>query len=409
MSLASERPPTGYALEGDADTLVIKAIAVQAILLFVQDCQDLISSDVRTSIAQQANSPLELVRKHGISRAKALKAWLKARCCLAWGVTSGGRGVNYANLMLILSDQPEAPLKQLQHAEESWTPQVLARHFVQIGLSPDPTASAPISKSGSFLTALPIALELMKRKIPDKERAQSIMIKMFAALLKLMQIQFVPWKKPSQSMGSHTRAVRADHWMIIRHVAQATIQIPTSITLETQMEVLAEQAADNNIYAPWSMPSRLHEMGNLWKKLVLPHDWNRIHASLDPLRTKPDSKHVIDTYEYVEQNFDGNRWIHHLSLILGIMFSRVTPTISLHKKDIVISGTTPQAITESVRRLPWIIGTAKCRKGFTAPKPFVTMVTTALIGYLDPISPFAIYLHKSGFIQGPAWTGKHGE
>ena len=58
------------------------------------------------------------------------------------------------------------------------------------------------------------------------------------------------------------------------------------------------------------------------------------HASLRSIRAKKDADVIIDTYQYVQDNFAGHaNWIHGLALIWGLLFSRVAPFICHSKED----------------------------------------------------------------------------
>jgi hypothetical protein len=97
--------------------------------------------------------------------------------------------------------------------------------------------------------------------------------------------------------------------------------------VEEITQELAEKARDEDAGAEWDIPGQLYEMKELWMKRVLLTDWDIKHALLEMQRQQPEAEYVWRMYEFVEREYDGTYWKHHLALICGILVSRVAPMI----------------------------------------------------------------------------------
>jgi hypothetical protein len=405
MLLATKQAPLKWTEDPNAQTYAGKAIAFHLLVIFIQDCKDLITNHVQNSIKHGLQNDDPVIHSHALRRQKALKSWEKTLFALAWSSGNLQKGATYGELMMILSDDSNAPVRHLNHSKDSWTYEMLAKHFFTIGSSATPTASAPIAIHGSFLNALPVAIKYIRSHCSSPERAEAWIIRLLTGMMKTMHIHFVPWKRDTRG----ARAVQTTSWMIIKQVTgEAATKNPLPQTVEEQNQEMAEEAADKDGSAPWDIPENLHNMGELWNKQVLPSDWNLAHAYLAALRQRAEASYVCETYDYVSQHYDGSYWLHHMGLVWAILFSRVAPFV-FHPKDCIIPRSdNAKTVTDAIRKLPWVMGTSKYHRGTTAPKPYVTMVSTAIIGFLDERTGFAKYLSSHSNHQGSLWTDKHG-
>lgn len=409
MMVATKRAPLEWIKDADQHTRAAKTIAFQLFIIFIQDCKDLVTSHVQTSIKNGLKDPKQMTSDHAKRRQQTLKSWEKTVFALAWNTDNLPNGATYGQLMTILSDNPAVPLKQLDTSEQSWTYEVLARHIFTIGTATTPIVSAPILSNGAFLNALPVAIKYIRdQRTSGAEKLDEWIIRLFAVMMKNMHIHFVPWKKNTKG----AKAVQATHWMMIKRAStergNALGSGSGSGPQEDDSQV-ARNIADKNSSAPWCIPQHLHMMGSLWNKVVLPTDWDLKHACLGNLRQKSEAKYVCDTYDYTHQAYDGTNWVHHMALVWGILFSRVAPFVFFPKNSAIPRIENATAVTEGIRRLPWVAGTSKYHKGTTAPKPYVTMMTTAIIGFLDDNSPFSKHMNDNCYQQGAPWTNKHGK
>jgi hypothetical protein len=149
-------------------------------------------------------------------------------------------------------------------------------------------------------------------------------------------------------------------------------------------------------------------MKHIWHKATLPMCWDIKHASL-PLRRKEDNGYMIDTYHYVSKNYDGQKPLHHLALIIAIFFSQVAPDIFFDKMATAqIQSRDGPGVTSEIRELEWLPTKSSSHRGTVTQLPFIVMVSTALIGFWDSDSPFSKHLRSNVNKMGDAWTEKHG-
>ena len=388
---------------------IAKAIAFYSIKLLVQDVKDLVSKHVRSSIKQGLNDEDPQVNTHALTRQRMLLAWEKSDFPLTWPSNQGQRE-GYSHLLVILnSDSTRQTLPSLQASSDELTYSQLASSFVSFAGKPKP--APPIIKGGYFASALPMACDLMKRYIPndmDMEQSQIISL-VFAFMLKRLQIHFLPWTRP----GVNTRLVQPDWWMVIN----CSNSSGTSVTLNHHGNLTAEEASTSAALAvaqrapsaPWSVPAKLCQIGSLWKKTCLPNDWSLEHASLDHARSHEDRVYVSQTYDYVQSIYDGTNWKHHMALVFAILFSRVVPCISHEKpKSCPKASNNTKDITQAIKDLPWIKAKSQNKRGVTAPRPYITMMSTMIIALMDDDSPLSKRARNHQNALGDPWTGKHG-
>lgn len=152
-------------------------------------------------------------------------------------------------------------------------------------------------------------------------------------------------------------------------------------------------------------------METLWSKKNLPVDWNVEYASLETIPQDDEGQYVHETYKYVASSYDGNKWHHHLALIMAIFITTILPEVFYPDQDKaeLYKNIGTAAVTQMMRNLPWAKTKTISHKGVTAPRPYITMLTTAIIAVFEEQSPLRQYakVHKNAF--GQPWTGKHGE
>lgn len=406
MKLAASRPSLEWTMATNPKDTACRSILFHALAIFIQDCKTLVENHVRPLIARAIASEHPDEQELGLRRRKALKEWLNTFLALAWASGKQSKAQTYCCLMTILHSDPAAQPSHLNKSKDSWTYEVMAKHFWKIATNEGGTAEAPITSNGSFMTALPLAIRYIRTLRGISAETDTFLILEFAAMMRRMHIDFVPWKKSTRG----ARAAQPTEWMILHKgggSASRSIQLPQS-TDEIAQEV-AEKARDEEPGVEWDIPGQLYDMNNLWKKQVLPTDWDIKHASLETQRQKAEAEYVWRTYEFVQKHYDGTFWMHHLALICGILFSRVAPLIFFPRNAPLPQTTSVQQLTKAIRDVPWTKNTAGSHKGMTAPKPFVTMVTTALIGFWDTRTEFYKHLQNSKGAQGESWTSKHGK
>jgi hypothetical protein len=394
--------------EKDDDVTMANAIAYHCLTMFLQDCKDIVTSSVRTSINTQLRSLDQSEVRRGKARKNALKQWCKSDKPLSWGSDAQSTSDTYRQLLIILNNNVEGQPPLLKTSPESYTYMNLAQRLINI--SQKNKAVAPVSPQGSFFPSLGLAIKRIHKCISSSDdKSHEVVINVFGKMLKKMDIHFVPWHKAE---GNNTRAyaVQGDWWLMLKPGSSALINRRIAKDPGDLHADVANQAHRVDKHAPWNLANTLQEMGPLWKKVVLPSDWDLKHASL--VETQPGHKnhYVKETYEYVRNIYDGELWWHHLALIWGILFSKIIPYLFMSERsmptDLAISG--PQLIA-AVRKLPWLRTRSENHKGLTNPQPFVTMLPTAIIALLNSASPLRQRMGLNNGAFGEGWTTKHGK
>lgn len=406
MALAGSRPTLEWTTAEDPKDAACCSILFHALAIFIQDCKTLVESHVRPSISSDISSEKGDEKELGLRRRKALKEWMNTFLALAWSTGKQSKAETYLCLITILHRDPGTIPSQLQKSKDSWTYEIMAKHLFKIGTNEGNTVEAPVTSSGSFVTALRLAIGYIRKLRGTSPDADAYIVIELGAMMRRMHIDFVPWKKNTQG----ARAAQATEWMILHRgggSSSRAIQLPQST--EDIAQEMAEQAKDEEPGVEWEIPGQLYDMKGLWNKEVLPTDWDIKHASLETQRQKSEAEYVWRTYEFVQSQYDAALWKHHLALICGILFSRVAPFIFFPRNTSLPQTASPEDLTRAIREVPWTKNTGGNHKGMTAARPFVTMVTTSLIGFWDTRTPFYKHLQANNMAQGEHWTSKHGK
>lgn len=394
--------------EKDDDVTLANAIAYHCLTMFLQDCKDTVASSVRTGINRQLRSLDQSDQRQGTARKNALKQWCKSDKPLSWGSDAESPSDTYRQLLIILNDKGVAQPPLLKTSLESYTYIDLAKRFINI--SQKNKAVAPVSPQGSFFPSLGLAIKRIQKCVSDNnDKSYEIAIKVFGKMLKKMDIHFVPWHKADRD-NSRAYVVQGDWWLMLKPGSSAQINRRITRDPADLHADVANEAHRDDKHAPWNLANRLQEMGPLWKKVVLPSEWDLKHASLAETQPGHKNHYVKETYEYVRNIYDGEIWWHHLALIWGVLFSKIIPYLFMSEASFltntVHSG--PQLIAQ-VRQMAWLRTRSESHKGLTNPQPFVTMMSTAIIALLDSASPLQQRMEKNKGALGDGWTAKHGK
>jgi hypothetical protein len=412
MQIAKERTTISLGEDGDDDLLFSKHIISFPVSAFIQDTKDLVNTRVKAEISQILKTGNAKEKAWAKTRYDALKAWSQSETPLTWR-NGDNLSENYARLSIItnknnLSDQNRVSQAQLATSPTSMSHHDLAKLCIKMLSSR--RVSAPICKDGQFIQILQIAINLIHSRCSNWNNVNTLIEQVLAKKFKEMNVDFIPWHIESQNPRSHYIVVQYDYWLILKNAPPHTNQNNMVLLspLDSANSMAAHVSAQNS-HSSWNLPRSLHEMDSLWNKNVLPNEWAICHASLNSIKDKQDADVIIQTYQYVKDNFSGhNNWVHGMAIIWGILFSRVAPFICHSKEDIEFDHkNNPKVITQNIRDLPWI-EPSSTKKGVTDNLPLLTMMVTAIIAYLDDKSPMSIYLIKKNFIQGDTWTNKHG-
>lgn len=408
MAVILAHPPVPYITSTGESHRMALSIAFQVLKIFVSDCKNFVSKAVCKSIARQVAAPLPL-RDHGKSRQQALTSWMNEEYALSWTEGNSTIPTTYRYLITLLAEDPLQPKRGIIKSAEKWNYTQIAQHMLEHGVN----GYAPVIKHGYFQTALALASVEIKKYAPDPAQADQWVITVFAHVMQKEKIHFVPWHPPSERRGTTKRLAVHTHWLFLDHRStqspHATAQTMDVPSPRAKFTRIATQDASADPCAPWSVPEAIQDMGVLWNKTTLPLTWNISHATLNTCKGGSDSEYVPATYRWVRDNYDGNNWRHHLGLVLAILITTLLPRVfvSDEAKGTVKEMKGTAAVTRAIRNLPWETTTSARHGGVTAVKPYLTMMSTAIIGILDERAPLHIYANTHSKMGEP-WTAKHG-
>ncbi|KIL55211.1 hypothetical protein M378DRAFT_182284 [Amanita muscaria Koide BX008] len=197
------------------------AFAYHCLCLFVQDCKDLVAATVKASIHNQVKLSLPIIAAHGEDRKKALSAWLKSDAPLAWSEEESVHSGAYCQLLMILKEDPDNQEFELKRSRASLTYMDIAKKIHL--MVKKKKIGAPISSSGAFYHALPLAFARMKALLSSKtDKNEDYLIAIIARMMKKMNIHFIPWHKSDKS-DTQARVVKGD-WCSYRQSHRRSMQ-----------------------------------------------------------------------------------------------------------------------------------------------------------------------------------------
>jgi hypothetical protein len=363
------------------------------LVALVADSQNLVSQAVTLGCNRDLQSADEQVQEDAKKRLKLLAKWQKCKYPFAWG----DKASTYSMLVKLFPNE-EGGITQLPRSNTTLTHTSLGEKLVKLGLNKK--IEAPLVKNGICSTALqltvPLTLGTMKA---DKVET----IKIWTAGLQTLHIHFLPWS------GDHpnAKATTVKSWVFPQSSSKSNVLgiLDKGASQEIAAQEIAETTSKQDPSAPWKVPKLISEMGPLWKKRCLPVDWDLKHASI-PNTTK--HAYIKETYLWVSTNFDGEKTIHRLGIVLAIMFSRLLPNIAYpgEKESIIPEKLPLDDLNRYIQELEWLTPT---HKGVSQPEPFITMLSTYIIALGDSDSPLLKYLEEHENAFGNPWTDKHCE
>ena len=413
MGLAATCPPVPLAQDTDDIRALAKSIAFYALSLLIQDTKSLIRKALTKKIKQDSINPNQHIQTHAKKRLDALHKWEHTTFLLSWNTApsaSSHMPGGYTLLLIILNDDHNSALRQLTHSKHQLSYKQLAQCLIDMASSQSQSILAPLLPHSPFTNALSLTIKFICKCTPHNTAEENFCVHIFSLMMKNMNIHFLPWHHDDTGRGS-PRVTQHNWWMIINCNLIITntnhqIQQVIDLTLEEEMQSVASSVAQNNPTAPGEILTRLADMHTLWKKKVLPDNWNFKHASLDHTRTKSAFQYVWKTYEWVQKIMTvqtGNIiWLSY-----GLYSSQGLLHISFSQNHLILINT--KDLTHRIRHIPWIQGSSSYHKGITAAKPYITMLSTAIIALCDPHSPLSIHATANKNSLGLGWTDKHGQ
>lgn len=372
-----------------------------SLVALIADSQRLVSQAVTAACNIDLQSQDVQVQTAASDRLKLLEKWQKTKYPFSWGQPGETDAKTYQLLSSLFPDDDDRTNPLSRSKNNTTTYGQLAQLLIKMGTSFNNEGpmviKAPLVKNGICPMSLRVTVPLTQKMLAREHET------VWEKCLEHLKICFLPWS----GSGPNARLTTHQNW-IYPQKTPGSILNPGGVRAAAAQEK-ATAAANQDLSAPWKVPKVIGEMGVLWEKNVLPLEWDIKHASLSK---QAEHKYVVDTYEWVRDHFDGAKTIHRLGIVIAIMVSRLLPNISYisrpELKSSIGEQKNPEELTKSIRELEWIKPSEK-RKGLSAAPPFITMVSTAIIGFLDRDSPLRKYLASHDNVLGDAWADKHCE
>jgi hypothetical protein len=371
------------------------ALVYTTLTSLVTDSQRLVAKAVTDACRMGLQSQDEKDQHAARAKLELLVKWQKLEEPFSWG--SQGSKETYQTLVQLLQSPDDNETNPLKESSQDMTYVQLATHLVEWGLryaEKEPEIKAPLVKNGICSMSLRMTAPLTLAMLGSKHET----INIWSATLEKLKICFLPWRRN----GGNAYLTTHTSWLYIQ---KSTMMMNPNRKPEAAQEI-AIAAANQDRSAPWKVPQLIGQMGPFWEKNVLPDEWDIKNATLT---NHEDHRYVSQTYEWVRDNFDGAKTTHRLGIVLAIMVSALLPNINWDKNlpnTLLTPNMTTVELTKKLRdELPWIKGT---HKGISDKRPYITMMSTAIISLLESDSPLRKYVDDKKSLGSP-WTDKHSE
>jgi hypothetical protein len=384
-------------------------LAYLLIELFLSDVVTLVWKTFGGEIEAQSNDENKSIARTGKARMAAYKKWSNLTYPLAFDAETVRIPArrrrddvkrNCWELLAIISSA-KGESRPLNQANGSWTTDELGDKFVVMTRSSGRRrVEAPLIYGALMHKTLPLAQERLferKRDPTGREDVEGALGKALGRVLAARRIEFVPYHGPPQGQSARY-AADLDWWIRITRPTQ-TIVLEDSDPEEN--EALAE--ANRCPTSPWDLPETLEGIIPFLHKTILPRQWTLRAASLGPRGHLEDW--ILDTYEWVDRNYDGRKPLHRMALLWSILFSHLLPRIGMPKDHGIPKTNSPMVATTAILNIPWA---TPPRKGCTERLRFVVMLCCMIISFFEPESPLRQHLLVNDNYLGNDWTIKHG-
>jgi len=293
----------------------------------------------------------------------------------------------------------------------SSTPQLTLRTFlgslIDLGLR-QAKGGPPFVKGGSFQHILPVAVNKIKiHAISLGVEPVPYMAEILERVWILFRIHNIPWTAPSDPhrRGRHSGLVVYNAWSHFggQRAPEQLLRGPKphqqhAAALEQSLKLALRNDAD----APWSTGDiTIQDIHTILHRHMLPEDFVIPVMGLDER-----SGYIGETYRYVRDNFALPDPLHQLALIIGIIFSKLTPNVFMEKPAQSVAFhqlSTEESTREYLNTFGW---ETRPKKGLTQKNIFVSMTATYIIALYDADSPLRKYFatHQN---LGRFWNDKH--
>jgi hypothetical protein len=391
---AMQAIPDSFLQGHPPNTRASRYLATIIFEIYIKDVVQFVKSKVSQVLLDLGKSEDKAERLDATNRAKFLRQWCKAENPLDY--------LNYKVLcQTIDSDAAGLPRSSQPHlgvelfidtlVEIGWTKPLSKR-----------TSIAPFVPEGSLQSVLHFALSKMKQYTRVTDR-KGFIVDTMNKVWPHMRISFIPWI-PKSSNNRHGRPSQQVAWYAW---STFTVSKPPQHLEWDQAAALEEsqlEASSADPYAHWAAADiTIQGMSRMLKCRVLPDDWTTPKFSMN----NPADAYVQKTYEFVMNTLDLEEPLHHLALIIGVIFSKLAPDVYLQKPENLCNQNdmvSRREVKKYLDRCKWTGRHGK--RGAANGDVYVAMVTTYIIAIYDPRSPLRQYFAQHNSF-GSAWQSKH--
>lgn len=408
--------PKSY--QGVTSNIHIKSLNICNIAFdaFFEDTKALVAKGVRTDIAhQKASAPTKKlfaqISDYASTRESSLAAWLKIDHPLAFQDTKGNNV--YKLLLQAVSQDDHAVAQGLPNWSLFATTRLALAESLFLMSHPShrsdqntPTAKAPVLSTGSFFPVLKVvnhALVVLSRA-RDKEAIKSFVLNAFMMSFDIFKVDFFPQCLPPTGVRGRPQSTPLfNSWGHLGnlHHPIVSMNVPSPSPLVPPLNVAYNNANADNCHGPWTVTDlKLENVRSIILKSTLPTDYEIPAGAKD--------QYVIDTYAWVKQNYDHNKTLHHLALLVAIVAASFLPYLFIPTdlKHLFTNAHTNADVRKVYEQIDWI--DKPKQNGMVKRGIFVAMFTTYIIAIYEPESPLRTYMKsaKKGGL-GEGWRNKH--
>jgi hypothetical protein len=384
---------------------------------FFDDTKSLVTKGVRSDIAHRKASATTQKQFSELSdraalRESSLASWLKLNFPLSYK-ESGGKEP-YKLLLMAISPDDQTVAYGLPNGNRSHTTcSALADSLFRMSTSDNPSSiKAPVVRTGSFLPVLRVVNESLftlaaRSGVSSNDKRKVFVVNVFHKCLRLFDIKFVPSSKPATGAAGRPHSTPLyNFWDNLGGADASDIPqiVPAPRPVVHPATIAYNNITDTDCYADWSANGlKIENIKRILKKKTLPKDYTPPTGS--------SIAYVNNTYDWVRENYDANKPLHHLALLIAIIASNsILPYFYYPEKQkhLFKNADSRSDVRKIYEDMEWI---SKGKvKGMVEPTIFVAVFTTFIIALYEEDSPLRMHMKtrsRQGF--GEPWREKHGQ
>jgi hypothetical protein len=270
-------------------------------------------------------------------------------------------------------------------------------------------AKAPVVRKGTFLPVLKVVHRALIdiSNEPTDDGIREFVIDIFQRSIIEFKIRFFPAQMAkSSSMGRPCTKPIFNSWGNLGEPDKKLNSGKRSSTppIVHPAKIASYNAMGGDTNVGWNANKlSFGKLKNFLNKMTLPSDYTL------PSRSTI-APYVDETYDWVRDNYDGTKPLHHLALLTSIIVSStLLPNMFIPEeaKALFINATTEHDVRRIYDNLEW---KDKKKGGQTERCFFISMFTTLIIALYEEKSPLRRHMAASSRqALGSAWTTKHSQ